>query len=245
MSNEINALEAHNGLSAKIVEQSKYNGIWVSSLTDSLSRGLPDNELVTLGERLNKVREIRNVSTKPIIVDCDTGGSIEHFPYWVKQYEKAGVYAMVIEDKMFPKQNSLLDVPQKLEEVDKFSEKIRAGKKVADKILIIARLESLIAKHSIEEALIRAEAYEKAGADAILIHSKKQVSATEVMEFAAKYRGKLPLVCVPTTYKLPKTHPFKIVIHANHLLRASYKAMNDFVDGKGKLASVDEILKCI
>jgi len=238
-------LEAHNGLSAKMIEHSKLDGIWVSSLTHSLSKGLPDTELIPLSERVDLVREMRRVATKPIIVDCDTGGQAEHFEFHAKWFKDAGADALIIEDKTFPKKNSLLDVDHKLEDVDKFCERIKAGKKSG--IMIIARLESLIAKKSIYDALIRAEAYVNAGVDGIMIHSKKEVSADEVMEFAKKFREKwdLPLVAVPTTYKLPEEHPFNIVIYANHLLRASYKAMIDTINGKRELASIDEILTII
>ena len=142
-------LEAHSGLSAKIVDDSRFDGIWESSLTDSASRGLPDTELVTMDMRLNKIREIRNISDKILIVDGDTGGQINHFPYWVKQLEKENVDAVIIEDKAFPKVNSLMEKGKhKLEKVSKFCEKISAGKAVAKNIMIIARLESLIAKKS-------------------------------------------------------------------------------------------------
>lgn len=241
-------IESHNGLSALLVDKSKYEGIWVSSLTESASKGMPDIELVSPDSRLNTIREIRNVSSKPIMVDWDTGGSIEHFPYWVRQLENAGVNYIMIEDKCFPKKNSLLeDVNQILEDIDIFCAKIRAGKEVAQKVKIFARVESLIAKKSIHDALIRAEAYVKAGADGIMIHSKQKVEAPEIMEFAKKFKKEfpdIPLVAVPTTYNLPEDHLFEFVITANHLLRASVRAMQNFIDGKEvELASVEEIFK--
>lgn len=243
-------LESYNGLSSKIVEKSDYDGIWVSSLTDSASRGLPDIELVSPSDRIERIREIRDASTKPIIVDWDTGGQVDHFPYWAKKLEEAGVSAIVIEDKAFPKRNSLLeDTKHNLEDVDKFCEKIREGKKALKNTIIIARLESLIAKHSVYEALIRAEAFIEAGADGILIHSKQKVSAEEIMEFADKFREKwdIPLVAVPTTYKLPNKHPFDIIINANHLLRASLKAMEETAKSidEEKLAPVTDIFKLL
>lgn len=241
-------LEAHNGLSALIVEDSRFDGIWISSLTHSASKGLPDTELVSLESRANLVKEIRRVTKKPIIVDSDTGGQLRHFPYYVKWFEDAGADAIVIEDKQFPKENSLGENAQHtLEDVDKFARKIESGKKVVNNLMIIARLESLIAKHSIYEALIRAEAFVDAGADGILIHSKLEISATEVMEFAKQFRKKwdLPLVAIPTTYNLPLKHPFDIIIYANQMLRVSLKAMKDYVrrPDKNKLASVSEVLK--
>lgn len=226
----IKALEAHNGLSALVVENSKFDAIWISSLTDSASKGLPDTELITMDSRIHTLREIRNVSTKPIIFDGDTGGQIEHFPYWVKQLEKEGVSAIVIEDKAFPKINSLKEsAKHKLESVNRFCEKIKAGKNAAKNILIFARLESLIAGHDMNEALRRATRFVNAGADGIMIHSKVKVG-DEVLEFARRFKKKVPLICVPTTYnnisdKELEKAGFKIIIHANHLLRASLTAM--------------------
>jgi len=253
------ALEAHNGISALVVENSGFDAIWESSLTDSAAKGLPDIELVSMDSRLNTVREIRQVSTKPIIFDGDTGGQIDHFPYWIKRLEEAGVSAVIIEDKAFPKRNYIDAVAtHQLKNPDCFAKKIRAGKAACKEMLIIARLESLIAKHSIYEALIRAEAFLAAGADGIMIHSKCEVNADEIFEFAKRYKEKFdrPLVCVPTTYnhiydqELAKAG-FDIIIHANHLLRASYKAMSEaanqiIVDGRSKdlnISSVKEIFK--
>ena len=247
--NKIEILEAHNGISALLVEKSKYDGIWVSSLTHSAAKGLPDNELVPLTERVDLVRDIKRLTTKPIIVDVDTLGGVEHIPFYVKAFEQAGAYAIVIEDKKYPKQNSLLEKNNhQLEDVDTFCGKITVAKAHVKKMKIIARLESLIAKHSMAEALIRANAYVEAGADMILIHSKQKIEATEVMEFAEKFEkmSDIPLVCVPTTYVLPKEHPFKIVIHANQLLRVSLKAMQDYIDGKGIcMVGVEDIFKLV
>lgn len=230
----IKACEAHNGISALLVDKSKYDAIWVSSLTESASKGLPDNELISYDNRLATIREIRNVTDKPIIVDWDTGGSTEHFPYWVKKLEQAGVDIIMIEDKVFPKKNSLLeDANQVLEDVDVFAAKIKAGKAVAKNIKIMARIESLIARKSVYEALLRADAYVNAGVDGIMIHSKVKVDCTEIMEFAETFRMKYPdktLVAVPTTYDLPENHPFDIVISANMLLRTSIKAMQKALD---------------
>jgi len=236
-------IEVHNGLSALIADKSKYEGLWISSLTHSASKGLPDTELIPLSERVDLVREVRRVSNKPIYVDVDTGGG--HIEYHANWLADAGADALIIEDKAFPKQNSLLkDGKHNLEDIDKFCEKIKQASKSG--IMIIARIESLIAKHSMYEALVRAEAYVNAGADGIMIHSKQQVDCSEVMEFAEKFREKwdLPLVAVPTTYKLPKKHPFDIIIHANHLLRASIKGMQDYLDG-GEIAPVEDIFKII
>lgn len=227
---KLHALEAHSGISALLVEKSRYSAIWVSSLTHAASKGLPDNELVPLKERADLVAEIRRLTTKPIIVDVDTLGQIEHVPFLVKAFKDAGAYAIVIEDKKYPKQNSLLEENKHvLEDVDMFSEKIKVAKDNANGLLIVARLESLIAKRSMQEALIRAQAYVMAGADMILVHSKQKVECTEVMEFATEFRKfcDVPLVAVPTTYVLPEDHPFDVLISANHMLRASILAMRD------------------
>ena len=246
---QLTILEAHSGLSALLVEKSKWDGIWISSLTHSAIKGLPDNELVPLKERVDLVAEIRKVSTKPIVVDIDTGGELEHLPFIIKWFEQAGANAVVIEDKKYPKQNSLLlEGQHELEEIDKFCGKIRVAKAHSKDMLIIARLESLIAKKSMYEALLRADAYEKAGADAIVIHSKEQISCNEVMEFATEFRKKsnLPLVAIPTTYNLPEEHPFNMIITANHLLRASLNAMQRFVNGEGvELTSVKSIFELL
>lgn len=243
-------IEAHNGISAKLVDQSDYDGVWISSLTESGSKGLPDNEVMSLDSRLNTIREIRRATDKPIIIDADTGGTIEHFPYVVQEMEKAGVNIIMIEDKVFPKKNSLLeDATQILEDVDIFAMKIMAGKKVAKDVKIFARIESLIAKKSVHEALIRGDAYLKAGADGIMIHSKQKVDASEVMEFAIKFKMQypsVPLVAVPTTYVLPENHPFDIVIEANHLLRSSIHAMKEYLKGnRPPLASVQDIFDLV
>jgi len=243
-------IEVHNGISAILAERSDYDALWVSSLTHSASVGLPDNEIIPLKDRVDLVRQVRRVSTKPIIVDIDTGGDIAHLETIVQWFEEAGAYALIMEDKKFPKQNSLLEKGKKdLEDIDIFAEKIAVAKKACKKMKIIARLESLIARKSEYEALLRAEAYIKAGADGIMVHSKTRVQAPEVMSVGKELRKKfknLLLVAVPTTYELPKKHPFDIVINANHLMRASVRAMERYLSGeKTILASVKEIFNCI
>lgn len=239
-------LEAHNGLSALLVEKSDYDGVWVSSLTHAASKGLPDNELVPLKERVDLVEEIKRITNKPIIVDIDTGESIEHLPHIISWFSKAGAYAVIMEDKKYPKQNSLIeDAHHSLEDVDVFCDKIRTAKANAGTMKVFARLESLIAKRSRFEALTRAEAYIDAGADGIMVHSKAKVNCDEVMDVGGVLREKHPdltLIAVPTSYTLPEVHPFNIVITANHLLRASLKAMQKFINGEEvELASVDDI----
>lgn len=242
--------EAHNGLSALLVDKSNYGGIWVSSLTHAASKGLPDNELVPLKERVDLVAEIRRMTDKPIVVDIDTGESTEHLPYLISWFEKAGATAVVMEDKKYPKMNSLLEeANHQLEDVDVFSQKIKVAKQATKIMKIYARLESLIAKHSEYEALIRADAYVNAGADGIMVHSKQKVEPTEVMSVATKLRDKylsLTLIAVPTTYVLPEEHPFNIVIHANHLLRASLAAMQKYIKGtEVELTEVKDIFALV
>jgi len=240
-------LQAHNGISARLVDKSDYDGIWSSSLCDSASRGVPDTEILK-EVRVQNISEMRMVANKPIMVDWDTGGDVRNFPYWLKRLEVAGANIIVIEDKAFPKNNSLGSGEQVLEDVDRFCEKISVGKK-ATKMKIFARIESLIAKKSIYNALVRADAYIDAGADGIVIHSKKEVSAKEVIDFEGEFRANyknVPLVCIPTTYKLPEKHSFDYVIYANQLLRASVKAMKDYIDNKKtSLTTIEELFNLI
>lgn len=233
----VRVIEAHSGLSAIIAEKTKVKGeefdaIWESSFTDSSSKGKPDIELVDFTSRVRTINEILEVTTKPLIVDGDTGGPIDHFVYMVKTLERLGVSAIIIEDKVFPKQNSLLEnAEHEQETTERFCQKIKAGKqaRVTQDFMIIARIESLILGESVEHALIRAEAYVKAGADGIMIHSKDK-SPAKVLEFCAKYDNIVPLVVVPTTYNTVLEQELieanvSIIIYANHLIRSSYKAM--------------------
>lgn len=246
----IRIIEAHNGLSALIGENAQirkngeiieYDGFWESSLTDSASKGIPDAEIISCDSRIHTIDEILNVTTKPIIVDGDTGGSPVQLEYFVKHLERLGVSAVVIEDKIFPKRNSLdASAKQTLEEPEIFAQKINRGKDVCitDEFMIIARIESLIAGVGLEDALFRAERYIRAGADGIMIHSKKE-TPDDILAFAEAYEplceklGRRPLlISIPTTYNLIKDkeladHGFNIIIHANHLLRAAYKAMKE------------------
>lgn len=242
-------LEAHSGLSAIIAENARveksglgveFDGLWESSLTDSARKGLPDASIVGFDSRTHTVDEILNVTTKPIIVDGDTGGEPAQFEYLVKHLERLGVSGVIIEDKVFPKRNSLDgSASQTLEDPVIFADKICCGKEVTatPDFMIIARLESLIAGAGLDDALDRADQYIRAGADGIMIHSSKR-EADEVLAFADAYGplcrrlGKRPaLVCVPTTYNSItdlelSARGFDIIIHANHMLRAAYKAMS-------------------
>lgn len=238
--------EAHSGISCMIVDKSKFDGVWVSSLTHSTIEGLPDNEFVPLKDRVDLVTKFKRITDKPIIVDIDTGESIEHLPTIIKWFKEAGAYAVIMEDKRFPKQNSLIENGKHtLEDVDVFCEKIRVAKQNSGDMKIFARLESLIAQKSQYEAILRANAYIEAGADGIMVHSKVKVDATEVMAVANELRDSHPemlLIAVPTTYILPEKHPFDFIIAANHLMRASVKAMQNFVKGgEVELASVQDL----
>ena len=241
----VRILEAHNGLTGLIVEKTniekdgkliEFDGIWESSLTDSASKGKPDTELVDFTSRFQSIEEILEVTTKPIIVDGDTGGKIEHFKFRVKTLERLGVSAIIIEDKVGSKRNSLFgtDVEQHQDSIENFSNKISEGKKslVTEDFMIIARIESLILKNGMEDALARAKAYIKAGADGIMIHSKEK-DGKEIIEFCNKYNNfenRVPLVVVPSTYAhMTETELEKVginvVIYANHLIRSAYPAM--------------------
>ncbi len=241
----VRVMEAHNGLTGLIVEKLKvsqgdmvkqFDGMWVSSLCDSTVKGKPDIELVDSSSRLNTINDILEVTTKPIIMDGDTGGQVEHFAYLVKSLERLGVSAVIIEDKIGLKKNSLFgtEVEQQQDSIENFCQKITRGKQaqVAEDFMVIARIESLILKAGVEDALQRARAYLKAGADGIMIHSKEK-EPDEIFEFCREYRKfnkKAALVAVPTTYNLVKESELaeagvNIVIYANHLLRSAYPAM--------------------
>jgi len=241
----IRIMEAHNGLTGLIVENAKiekdgmtreFEGMWISSLTDSTAKGRPDIEFIDLTSRLNTIHEISEVTTKPIILDGDTGGIIEHFPFKIKSLERIGVSAIIIEDKIGLKKNSLFgtEVEQNQDSIENFSHKISVGKRaqITGDFMIIARIESLILKKGVEDAIKRAKAYIDAGADAIMIHSKEK-EPNEILDFCKEYanfENKVPLVAVPTTYnKITEKELEKagvsVVIYGNHLLRSAYPAM--------------------
>ena len=244
----VRIIEVHDGLSALIGQRAQakqknkiieYDGFWESSFTDTASKGMPDAEIVGYESRLQTIDEILNVTSKPLIVDGDTGGSPSQFEFLVKKLERLGVSAVIIEDKVFPKRNSLdPSARQTLEDPERFAQKVQRGNdvKISNDFMIIARIESLIAGTGLEDALIRAEKYIKAGVDGIMIHSKED-TPEGVLLFAKEYKklckkiGKRPpLVSVPTTYNLITDqeladHGFNIIIHANHLLRSAHKAM--------------------
>lgn len=238
----VRVIEAHNGLSALVAEKMRtgrreFDAVWESSFTDSCAKGKPDTELVDFTSRLRTINEILEVTTKPLIVDGDTGGPNEHFAYMVKTLERLGVSAVIIEDKVFPKQNSLLpEADQPQVGIMEFCDKIKAGlqARMTQDFMIFARVESLIANKPMEDALERSRAYIGAGANGILVHSKSKMP-NEILEFCATYKefsDKVPLVVVPTTYytiteEALTNNGVSVVIYANHLLRASYKAMRE------------------
>lgn len=241
----VRILESHNGLTGLIIENTKveingvlheFDGMWSSSLTDSTSKGKPDIEAVDITTRMLNLNDALECTTKPIIYDGDTGGKIEHFAFTVRTLERHGVSAVIIEDKIGLKKNSLFgtSVPQKQDTIEDFSAKIKVGKQaqVTDDFMIIARLESLILGKTVADALARAFSYIKAGADAVMIHSKEK-SGDDIREFCTKFRAadkNTPIVVVPSTFNHITEDEFQqmgvnIVIYANHLLRAAYPAM--------------------
>ncbi|MBR2696505.1 MAG: phosphoenolpyruvate mutase [Parasporobacterium sp.] len=248
----VKVMEAHSGLTGLIVEKTvvegengkldQFDGMWVSSLCDSTDRGKPDIELVDMTSRLRTINDIMEVTTKPIILDGDTGGLTEHFVYNVRTLERMGVSAVIIEDKTGLKKNSLFgtEVEQTQDSIENFSAKIAAGKKaqLSDDFMIIARIESLILERGMEDALERAFAFRDAGADGIMIHSRDKDPA-EIFEFCDKFREqdkKTPIVVVPTSYNQVteeelSAHGINIVIYANQLMRAAFPVMKQTAEG--------------
>lgn len=241
----ITAMEAHDGLTGLIVENTvvhqdggahQFDAMWVSSLCDSTAKGKPDIELVDMTSRFRTIEDITEVTTKPIIFDGDTGGKTEHFVYTVRSLERLGVSMVIIEDKTGLKKNSLFgtEVQQTQDSIENFSEKIRAGKKAqrTKEFMICARIESLILEQGMDDALNRAFAFVEAGADAIMIHSRKK-DPSEIQEFIEKFRDRdktTPIVLVPTSFNSVKEEEWKkrganIVIYANQLMRAEVPAM--------------------
>jgi len=226
---------AYDAMSAKLVEFHGFDAIWAGSFAISAVHAVPDASILTMTEFLHVAQNMTEACNIPVIADCDTGfggpGNVSHL---VKKYEKAGVAGISIEDKTFPKENSLLEKSnQDLISEKEFVAKIIAAREAKENknFLLIARTEALIAEKGMEEAKKRATAYEKAGADAILIHSKKK-SPDEVFEFADSWEGDIPLVVVPTTYPTVKiddlvSHKIKMVIYANQTLRSAYSSMVD------------------
>jgi len=268
-------IEAHNGLTGLIVENlqvvinnrpKEFDGMWLSSLTDSTAKGKPDIEAVDVTARMQTLNDIIEVTTKPIIYDGDTGGRPEHFVFTVKTLERLGVSAVIIEDKVGLKKNSLFgtDVDQTQDTIEVFSHKISTGKKsqITADFMIIARVESLILKKGLEDAINRAKAYIDAGADGIMIHSKEK-DPKEIMDFCGEYKKfekRVPLVAVPSTYNTINEKELEdagvnIVIYANQLLRSAYPAMIETAEmilenersheADNKMMPINEILRLI
>ncbi len=241
----VRVIEAHNGLTGLIVENTavkqdgvkkEFDAMWASSLTDSTSRGKPDIEAVDITTRVQNINDLMEVTTKPIIFDADTGGKPEHFVFTVRTLERLGVSAVIIEDKIGLKKNSLFGTAasQTQDTIENFSNKIKRGKaaQVTEDFMIIARVESLILEQGMDDAIRRTKAYIEAGADGIMIHSKKK-SPNEILEYLSQYQKfkiKVPVVVVPSSYNTIYEKELieagaNIVIYANQLLRSAFPAM--------------------
>lgn len=241
----VKVIEVHSGLTGLIAEKTvvesddgldQFDAMWISSLCDSTAKGKPDIELVDMTSRFRTIDDVMEVTTKPIIFDGDTGGMIEHFVYTVRSLERMGVSAIIIEDKIGLKKNSLFgtEVEQTQDSIEHFCEKISAGKKVqlTDEFMIIARIESLILEQGMQDALERARAYVNAGADGIMIHSRKE-DPTEIFNFCDEFKKDfedVPLVVVPTSFNQVTeaelgSHGVNVVIYANQLTRSAFPAM--------------------
>jgi phosphoenolpyruvate mutase len=271
----VRLMEAHNGLTGLIVENAnvikdgqkfEFDGMWLSSLTDSTAKGKPDIEAVDVTSRVQTINDIVEVTTKPILYDGDTGGKAEHFAFTVRTLERFGVSGVVIEDKIGLKRNSLFgtDVAQTQSDIPEFCDKIRIGNraKITQDFMIFARIESLILGRGMADAVERARAYIDAGADGLMIHSREK-TVDEIAEFCAEYAKfsrRVPLVAVPTSYNDIHENQLadmgvNVVIHANQLLRAAYPAMMNTArsileNGRSKevdqsLLSIKEVLSLI
>ena len=240
-------LESHNALTGLIIENIKINnnkknlefdGMWSSSLTDSATKGLPDNSSLSFSARISSLNDMMDVTTKPVVFDADNGGQIEHLPFLIRSLERSGASAIIMEDKVGLKKNSLFknQAGTKQDKPTLFAKKIKkiCNTRQSQDFMVIARIESFIVGKGLKDALHRAEIYSKAGADAILIHSKEK-TPSEIFSFAKEFRKSknfIPLVSVPSTYskvyeKDLVKNGFKLVIYANQLLRAAYPAMQN------------------
>jgi phosphoenolpyruvate mutase len=271
----IRFLDIHNALSGLIIEHTQvevdgvsrqFDGMWGSSLTDSTAKGKPDIEAVDVSSRMSTLSEVLEVTTKPIIYDADTGGQIEHFKFTVRTLERLGVSAVIIEDKTGLKKNSLFgnEVPQSQDSIENFCAKILAAKmaQVTDEFMVIARIESLILEAGMDDAILRAKAFLEAGADGIMIHSRKKDPA-EIFEFCRKYAEfgeQKPLIVVPSSFNSVTEDELaqagvNIVIYANQLLRSAFPAMQETaksilthsrsLECDDKMLSIKEILELI
>jgi len=253
-------MEAHDGMSAKIVQEAGFRGVWASGLTTSAALGLRDSNEASWTQVLDVLEYMADATTLPILVDGDTGhGNFNNVRRFVRKLGERGIAGVCIEDKLFPKTNSFLGEAQPLADVDEFCGRIKAGKdsQTDDDFVLVARVEALISGHSMEEALRRAEAYHAAGADAILIHSKKS-TADEIFTFTERWGNRAPVVIVPTMYYATPTDLFRqagisTIIWANHLMRSSIAAMREtaqrihedesLVRVEGSVATVKDIFR--
>ena len=238
-------LESHNALTGLIIENTQiyknnkikeFDGMWSSSLTDSATKGLPDNSSLSFSSRISSLQDMLDVTTKPVVFDADNGGQIEHLPFLVRSLERSGISAIILEDKVGLKRNSLFKNQKgtKQDKPNEFAKKIKAicNARKSEDFMMIARIESFILGKGLQDALRRAEIYSKSGADAILIHSKEK-TPKEIFSFAKAFKKSKffkPLVSVPSTYSSVKEkelikNGFKLVIYANQLLRSAYPAM--------------------
>lgn len=257
----VKTIEVHSGLTGLIAEKTivangeaidQFDAMWISSLCDSTDKGKPDIELVDMTSRFRTINDVMEVTTKPIIFDGDTGGLTEHFVYTVRSLERMGVSAVIIEDKTGLKKNSLFgtEVEQTQDSIDNFCLKIRAGKEaqLSDDFMIIARIESLILESGMDDALARANAYVSAGADGIMIHSRRK-EPDEILEFCDKFREldkTTQIVVVPTSFNSVTEqelidHGVNIVIYANQLMRAAFPAMKSAAEDILKYHRAQEI----
>jgi phosphoenolpyruvate phosphomutase / 2-hydroxyethylphosphonate cytidylyltransferase len=261
----VRLMEAHNGLTGLIVETAQaerdglnveFDGMWSSSLTDSTSRGKPDIEAVDISSRLQNINDIFEVTTKPLVFDGDTGGKPEHFVFTVRSLERLGVSAVIIEDKEGLKRNSLFgtEVEQTQSSIEDFSARIAIGKQaqITEDFMIIARLESLILEKGMDDAVTRAKAYIEAGADALMIHSRRK-EPDEIFEFCKHAQGfptRVPIVAVPSSYNQVSEQELadrgvNVVIYANHMLRAAYPNMRKVAEtilANGRSLEADPLL---
>jgi phosphoenolpyruvate phosphomutase len=271
----VRIVEAHNGLTGLIAENTKiklngccleFDGMWASSLTDSVAKGKPDIEAVDVSARMSNINDLIEVTTKPIIFDGDTGGKPEHFVFTVRTLERLGVSAVIIEDKVGLKKNSLFGttVKQKQDSPEAFAQKIKAGiqARLTNDFMVIARIESLILEAGLKDAIKRAQIYIDAGASGIMIHSKKE-TADEIFKFCSfykKFKRKVPLIVVPSTYDIVYENQLaeagvSIVIYANQLIRSAYPAMVDTAkkilthqrayEARENMMPISEIIKLI
>lgn len=257
----VKAIEVHSGITGLIAEKTivehngeldQFDAMWISSLCDSTAKGKPDIELVDMTSRFRTIDDVTEVTTKPIIFDGDTGGQTEHFVYTVRTLEKMGVSAVIIEDKTGLKKNSLFgtEVEQTQDTIENFSAKITAGKKaqLTEDFMIIARIESLILDRGMEDALERARAFVRAGADGIMIHSRKK-SPSEILEFCDRYRAEdrdTPIVVVPSSFNSITEaelaeHGVNLVIYANQLTRSAFPAMKQTAEDILKYHRAQEV----